>query len=114
MPGDLKSALRIPTWALNLINPTSNNTTGFQRAHMRGDDFWSNDLPVEVRARYAELDRFGIGPNYTSNFELLSETRRGGAVLGATTHIGQHPGALNRAQLTYPDSARLSGTSRTD
>ncbi len=76
MPGDPKSALRVPTWLKNYINPTSNNTTGFQRAHMRGDDFFKN-LPANARVAYAELDRFGIGANYTSNFELLSETRRG-------------------------------------
>jgi hypothetical protein len=97
MSGDPKSALRVPIWALNYIDPTSNNTTGFQRAHMRGDNFWSG-LPTEFQQRYALLDQYGIGPNYTSNFELLPETQRGGAVFGATTHIGQHPSELNTAQ----------------
>jgi Ca2+-binding RTX toxin-like protein len=47
MPGDPKSALRVPTWAKDLIDPQSRNATGFQRAHMRGDSFWNKDLPVD-------------------------------------------------------------------
>jgi hypothetical protein len=72
MAGDDKSFLRIPDWLKKYIDPRASRTgPGLQRAHMKGDNFLAT-LPKPFRDAFAELDRFGIGANYTSNFELLN------------------------------------------
>lgn len=100
MAGESFSSIVIPDWFYDWISPrkgTTGSKTGFQKAHMVGDDFWGN-LPEAAKDAFAELEQFGIGANYTSNAELLPETQRGGAVLQSSTHSGPHVAELNTAQ----------------
>src|SRR5258706_16102875 len=76
-----------PTNIKDLIDPLDNtsNKSGFQRAHIIGEDFGTG----------TELDWFAkiLGPagiNESFNAVLLPQSARGGALLGAAVHRSNH------------------------
>lgn len=88
--------LPYPAWLKGIINPrnrASVNGSGFQGAHQIDDKFWVKD-GVEFDRKFASISQFGIGANTSSNGEMLSQSQRGGMVLGTTNHDGPHPEAL--------------------
>jgi hypothetical protein len=87
-----------PDWLNKLLQPRPGATvgeSGLIGAHQVGRDSW---LKNGFGTKFADLEQFGIGAETTSNGETLAQSKRGGAVLGATNHDGTHPQALNDAQ----------------
>jgi len=95
-----------PTDIKDLIDPLdqTTNKSGFQRAHIIGEDFGTGQ----------ELDWFGklLGPNGINeafNGVLLPQSARGGAVLEAAVHRSNHVPELN--SLFYDADPDTKGTS---
>ena len=83
-----------PTDTKDLIDPktpSSQNTSGFQRAHIVGEDFASRD-PLG-------WFRWLLGPreqNSRVNGVLAPQRQRGGAILGVAVHLSNHVPEFDR------------------